>query len=105
MEGFMDMVNLKRLYLEKNLLTRLDGLDNCRSLEELYLSDQMLGEGQEFTFDEYSLAAISNSLKVLHMQDCKVKECRPLYYLEHLDLLNLKYNQISDFDDQVCPLL
>lgn len=30
MTGFLDLVNLKRLYLEKNLIHRLDGLDNCR---------------------------------------------------------------------------
>jgi len=39
MEGFMDLVNLKKLYLEKNLIFKLDGLDNCRKLEEIYLSD------------------------------------------------------------------
>jgi Leucine-rich repeat (LRR) protein len=42
MEGFLDLVNLKKLYLEKNLITRLDGLDNCRKLEELYLGNQDL---------------------------------------------------------------
>ena len=39
MESFLDLVNLKKLYLEKNLIFKLDGLDNCRALEELYLSD------------------------------------------------------------------
>ena len=42
MEGFLDLVNLKKLYLEKNLIVRLDGLDNCRKLEELYLGNQDL---------------------------------------------------------------
>jgi len=42
MEGFLDLINLKKLYLEKNLITRLDGLDNCRKLEELYLGNQDL---------------------------------------------------------------
>ena len=42
MEGFLDLVNLNKLYLEKNLITRLDGLDNCRKLEELYLGNQDL---------------------------------------------------------------
>jgi len=39
MEGFMSLVNLKKLYLEKNLIHKLDGLDNCRKLEELNLND------------------------------------------------------------------
>ena len=67
MEGFLDLVNLKKLYLEKNLISRLDGLDNCRKLEELYLNDQMLAKDVQFTFDDYSLAAISNSLRELHL--------------------------------------
>lgn len=39
MEGLIDLVNLKRLDLEHNLISKLDGLDNCRKLEELYLSN------------------------------------------------------------------
>ena len=70
MEGFLELVNLKKLYLEKNLISKLDGLDNCRKLEELYLSDQQIPSNVEFTFDEYSLAAISSSIKVLHLQSC-----------------------------------
>ena len=33
MEGFLELVSLKKLYIEKNCLTKLDGLDNCRQLE------------------------------------------------------------------------
>ena len=105
MESFLDLVNLKKLYLEKNLIFKLDGLDNCRKLEELYLSDQMLAPEMTFQFDEYSLAAISSTLKVLHLNNCRVQASKPLYYLEHLDQLNLKDNIISNFDEQVCPLL
>jgi len=39
MEGFQDLVNLKKLYLEKNQISRLAGLENCRKLEELYLGN------------------------------------------------------------------
>jgi Leucine-rich repeat (LRR) protein len=42
MEGFLEMVNLKKLYLEKNMISKLDGLDNCRKLEEIYLGNQEL---------------------------------------------------------------
>lgn len=70
MEGFLDLINLKKLYLEKNLITRLDGLDNCRKLEELYLGNQDLPKNTIFQFDEYSLAAISGTLRVLDMPNC-----------------------------------
>lgn len=105
MEGFLDLVNLKKLYLEKNLIQKIDGLDNCRKLEELYLNDQELPANVEFTFDEYSLAAISSSIKVLHLQSCQVVNPKPLYYLELIDNLNLKDNLIQNFDEQIVPIL
>ena len=40
MEGLLDLVNLRKLYLERNFISKLDGLDNCRKLEELYLGHQ-----------------------------------------------------------------
>lgn len=63
------------------------------------LGNQQVPPGQEFTFDEYSLAAISNSLKFLDLQNSGVVNPKPLYYLEHLDTLNLKNNQIVDFEN------
>ena len=42
MEGFTDLVNLKKLYLEKNQISKLEGLENCRKLEELNLGHQMI---------------------------------------------------------------
>lgn len=94
MEGFIDLVNLKKLYLEKNMISKLDGLDNCRKLEELYLGNQVLPHGTHFTFDEYSVAAISGSLRNLDIPNSNVIEPKPLYYLEGLDQLNLRENLI-----------
>lgn len=39
MEGLTDLVSLKKLYMERNMIQKLDGLDNCRKLEELYLGN------------------------------------------------------------------
>ena len=98
MEGFQDLVNLKKLYLEKNQISRLAGLENCRKLEELYLGNQELPPGKTFTFDEYSLAAISESMQNLDIPNSGVVEIQPLYYLEHVHTLNLSSNFISDFE-------
>jgi len=70
MEGFLDLVHLKKLYIEKNCIQKLDGLENCRILEELYIGHQDLPLEEEFMFDKYSLAAISGSLKVLDIPNC-----------------------------------
>ncbi len=103
MEGLEDLVSLRKLYLEKNKIARLEGLTNCRQLEELYLSKQEIY--QDFTFDDYSLAAIAGSLRYLDLSDSKVCESQPLYYLERVEVLILKRNNITDFEDHVCPLL
>ncbi|CDW88312.1 leucine-rich repeat protein [Stylonychia lemnae] len=98
MEGFEGLVNLKRLYLEKNCIVRLEGLQNCRKLEELYLSKQTLPNDVEFTFDDYTLAAISMSLRVLDVQQCNVIQADPIYYLESLVQLNMRDNYIGEIE-------
>lgn len=103
MEGFEGLTSLRKLYLEKNRIAVLEGLNNCRELEELYLSQQEIQT--DFTFDEYSLAAIAGSIKYLDISDSRVTETRPLYYLEKLEVLILKKNRIIDFEEQICPLL
>lgn len=78
------LVSMRRLYLEKNRISRLEGLTQCSNLEELYLSNQLLPLGVPFTFDEYSLAAISARLRYLDLSDSNIVEPHPLYYLENL---------------------
>jgi Leucine-rich repeat (LRR) protein len=97
------LVSLRKLYLEKNQISRLEGLTGCRHLEELYLSQQEIQTN--FTFDDYSLAAISGSLKYLDLSDSRLVESKPLYYLERLEVLILKKNRIIEFEDHICPLL
>ena len=59
----------------------------------------------EFTFDEYSLAAISNTLEVLDLPMVNLIRCKPLYFLENLVTLNLNDNLIEDFNEEVAPML
>ena len=104
MNCFEECTQLRKLYLEANRISRLEGLNNCQRLEELYLGDQNIGN-LEFTFDEYSLAAISNTLEVLDLPKVNLIHCKPLYFLENLITLNLNDNFISDFNDGVAPML
>jgi Leucine-rich repeat (LRR) protein len=69
----------------------------------LYLSGQITDE--EFTFDEYTLAAISGSLRYLDLATSNVVHSKPLYYLENLEVLILKKNKIADFEEDVVPML
>ena len=68
------------------------------------MGDQNIGK-LEFTFDEYSLAAISNTLEVLDLPKVNLIRCKPLYFLENLITLNLNDNAIREFEDEVAPML
>ena len=50
-------------------------------------------------FDDYSLAAISNTLVVLDLPAVNLVECKPIYFLERLNTLNLSDNKIVDFEE------
>jgi Leucine-rich repeat (LRR) protein len=57
--------NLRKLYIERNCIARLEGLHNCKRLQELYLSKQKLPDFVEFTFDEeFTLPAIAVSISL-----------------------------------------
>jgi Leucine-rich repeat (LRR) protein len=99
MDCFSECTKLRKLYLENNRINRLEGLQNCTRLEELVLGHQKYVSATEFTFDEYSLAAISNSLVIMDLPEVKLVNCKPLYFLENLITLNLSDNLIADFDD------
>jgi Leucine-rich repeat (LRR) protein len=87
MDCFDDCTKLQKLYLEGNQISKLEGLTNCTQLKEIYIGNQKTRV--PFTFDEYSLAAISASLVLLDMPKVNLVECRSLYFLEHLYQLNL----------------
>ena len=104
MDCFEDCINLRKLYMEHNRISKLSGLQNCQRLEELYLGNQQIGN-IDFSFDDYSLAAISNTLVVLDLPAVNLVECKPIYFLERLNILNLAENRIADFEEQVSPML
>ena len=103
MDCFDECVNLQKLYLEGNRISRLEGLNNCTALFELYLGNQ--NTRVPFTFDEYSLAAISRSLQLLDLPKVHLVDAKPLYYLSNLMFLNLQGNDIFDFESSVQPVL
>lgn len=98
-------MNLQRLYIERNMIRKLEGLQNCTKLEELTMQEQRLPRNVVFEFDEYSLAAIANTLYNLNLASNQIVNCKQLYFCDRLETLNLRGNWINDFQDQVMPLL
>ena len=90
-------MNLQRLYIERNMIRKLEGLQNCTRLEELTLQEQRLPRNVVFEFDEYSLAAIANTLYVLNLANNQLVNCKQLYFCDRLETLNLRGNWIDDF--------
>lgn len=52
-----------------------------------------------FSFDDYSLAALSTSLKRLELQNCKIDDSKQLFYLEQCIYLDLQDNKIKDYEE------
>jgi Leucine-rich repeat (LRR) protein len=75
--------NLKKLYLDNNDISCLEGLGNCQQLEELYLCNQrrqpqlqvadvFSASPEPMSFEPESLQAVAGSLKVLHLSNSHV---------------------------------
>ena len=52
-------------YLSHNQINVVEGLENCKSLNELHIDFQKLPPGEKLLFDPRTLEAIGVSLKVL----------------------------------------
>ena len=104
-ENLDSLVNLQKLYLDHNRIRCLEGLRNCPKLEEIDMSNQKLPRKVRFTFDEYSLAAISGSLVRINLASTNIQDCKPIYFCDNLEFLDLRDNFIEGLDDQVIPIL
>ena len=98
-ENLDSLVNLQKLYLDHNRIRCLEGLRNCTQIEEIDLSNQKLPRKVEFSFDEYSLAAISGSLMKINLSMTNLKECKSLYFCDRLEHVDLRDNFIEGLNE------
>ncbi|ETV79510.1 hypothetical protein H257_07502 [Aphanomyces astaci] len=109
MEHFEALVHLEKLYLEGNRISRLAGLAHCTLLHELHLSNQTLGNDEEdgggggdgcgFTFEAHSMATLGQSLRILNVSNCNIRDPQPIQSLRRLESLDLSRNCIHSIDD------
>ncbi|KAG7387796.1 hypothetical protein PHYPSEUDO_013695 [Phytophthora pseudosyringae] len=90
---------LEKLYLEKNRIVRLEGLAGCFRLQELYLANQNVPIDLRFSFEEDTMRALTGSLRVLDLSNCRVASTQPLTLLRCLEQLDLSKNLISDLEE------
>ncbi|OQR86184.1 hypothetical protein ACHHYP_10837 [Achlya hypogyna] len=98
-EGLESLVNLEKLCLDGNHISRVEGLARCSKLQELYLSNQTYTDRESYAFDSASLAAMSDSLRVLTLANCGVRSPGSLVSLCRLEQLDLSRNAIDDMED------
>ncbi|KAF1328757.1 Phosphatase 1 regulatory subunit 42 protein, partial [Globisporangium splendens] len=99
MEGLDALAQLEKLYLEGNCIARLEGLQNCYCVQELHLSNQNVPASTPFSFDLQTMQALSRSLRILNLSNCRITSTTPLAMLRNLEQLDLSTNAISELED------
>jgi len=72
---------LKKLYLSKNFIRKLEGTQFCASLQELYLSQQRFAEGEYFLIDQESIIGVSETLQTLEMNSVRCRSIENLQFI------------------------
>ena len=97
MDGLYRLRNLEKLDISKNKISKLEGLKCCMKLKELYFDDQKTKNTTHFEDD--SIIAISQSLRIFYCNDNNVENIDILGFLVALDTLQLRNNKIKSILD------
>ena len=89
--------NLEKLDISKNKISKLEGLKYCMRLRELYFDDQKTKNIT--TFEDDSIIAISQSLRIFQCNDNNVQNIDILGFLVAIDTLQLRNNKIKNILD------
>ena len=88
---------LQKLYLQQNCIHSIgQHLSSCTRLQELHLSQQQLPPNVSLSFQDSTLAALSSSLRVLHLAACNLSNPAPFGKLRAIRTLDLSSNAIAD---------
>eukprot|EP01016_Furgasonia_blochmanni_P029412 TRINITY_DN3090_c0_g2_i1.p1 TRINITY_DN3090_c0_g2~~TRINITY_DN3090_c0_g2_i1.p1 ORF type:complete len:290 (+),score=24.18 TRINITY_DN3090_c0_g2_i1:223-1092(+) len=85
------------------MLRKIEGLENCRNLKELSVSEQRIGD-EELSFDGDSIVCVSGSLQILESERNNHTNLDTLWYLENLQLLKIKGNKLETIEAIEKPL-
>lgn len=96
--------SLRKLFLDRNCLSHIAGLEGCVQLEELSVAHQQLEPGESLSFDDASITTLSRSLRTLNVAGNQMQSLRSLARLRRLQELDLRDNAVDDFSE-VIPLL
>lgn len=95
----LPMPSLRKIYLDENEITIVNGLDDCFKLEELHVAKQRLPTYTSLSFDPNSLIAISKSLQVLEISGNFISLLTPFKTLFNLRKMFCRDNNIIDLSE------
>eukprot|EP01029_Cantina_marsupialis_P004811 TRINITY_DN15064_c0_g1_i1.p1 TRINITY_DN15064_c0_g1~~TRINITY_DN15064_c0_g1_i1.p1 ORF type:complete len:300 (-),score=40.16 TRINITY_DN15064_c0_g1_i1:14-913(-) len=96
-EGLDHNQRLQKLFLDGNHISVLENI--YAPLSELHLSNQVLPPSVDFTISDLTLHAFANSLTVLDISGCHLRDCKPLAVLRRLETLNCSRNLLESVED------
>jgi len=87
----LNLPNLRRLFLHRNKIKKIENLDGCPRLESLWLSSNQISKIENLQN--------LDSLKELWLQDNKIKKLENFEYLANLSCLALAGNPLCAFEN------
>jgi len=102
--GLNGLSRLQKLYLGHNSITVVEGLENVESLTELHIENQSLPPGESLLFDPRTMEALSHSLSILNVSGNNLTEISELAVLSKLTQFFAANNQFHHLYDLSCAV-
>ncbi|CAH8289519.1 unnamed protein product [Schistosoma bovis] len=99
MENLNSLEKLEKLFLSRNCISIIEGLEGLIRLQELRIDNQNLNPGESLVFDDRSLNSVANSLICLDVSGNKLDTLQDLSNLHALISLNVSNNSIRSIHD------
>ncbi|CAH3194786.1 unnamed protein product, partial [Porites evermanni] len=98
-EGLDNLKRLTKLYLGSNAITVVEGLERLENLRELHIEKQTLPPGEKLLFEPRSLQALAKSLCVLNISENNIDSIEELKCLTNMTQFFTENNCLSDMKE------
>ncbi|XP_027861005.1 protein phosphatase 1 regulatory subunit 42 isoform X2 [Xiphophorus couchianus] len=99
MDNLSNLRKLSKLYLSRNRISVVEGLEELRGLKELHLENQQLEPGDQLLFDPTSVLALAESLCVLNINNNNIEDIKDLSVLKELEHFSAAKNKLLHIDE------
>ncbi|KAJ8960134.1 hypothetical protein NQ318_003853, partial [Aromia moschata] len=99
MENLTNLRGLKKLFVGKNRISVLEGLESFECLEELHIEKQYLSDSNALCVDPRTIFALSETLQILNIAHNNISSLFHLSPLKNLKVINASFNDLDDMND------